>query len=94
MVISRLLFSFLMEMNSLEENSVRWLSPTSSKGSKKFQTQLLRIDQSGNIKLETLFTMKKDKRMFSAYTTFLNSDNELIISGGNAKGYSFTKYKL
>lgn len=88
------LYNNNVKYKDLEENSVRWLSPTSSKGSKKFQTQLLRIDQSGNIKLETLFTMKKDKRMFSAYTTFLNSDNELIISGGNAKGYSFTKYKL
>ena len=88
------LYNNNVKYKDLEENSVRWLSPTSSKGSKKFQTQLLRIDQSGNIKLETLFSMKKDKRMFSAYTTFFNSDNELIISGGNAKGYSFTKYKL
>lgn len=63
-----------------------------AKGSKKFHTLMLKIDELGKVKLDKLFSMKKDKRMFSAYTSFFNQDNELIISGGNVKGFSFMKY--
>lgn len=53
---------------------------------------MLKIDELGKVKLDKLFSMKKDKRMLSAYTSFFNQDNELIISGGNVKGFSFMKY--
>lgn len=63
-----------------------------AKGSKKTHTLMLKIDELGKVKLDKLFSMKKDKRMLSAYTSFFNQDNELIISGGNVKGFSFMKY--
>lgn len=71
---------------------INWITPTGAKGSKKYLTNVIKMDQDGKVKLETLFTMKKDKKMFSAYTTFVNSEGELILSGGNKKGFSFAKY--
>ena len=59
---------------------------------RNFLKSMLKIDDSGKPKVNKLFSMKKNKRMFSPYTSFINSNNELIISGGNVKGFSFMKY--
>lgn len=78
--------------DDLGTKDTKWILTYGPRGSKKYQTNVFRMDQDGKVKLETLFTMKKDKKMFSAYTTFVNSEGELILSGGNKKGFSFAKY--
>ena len=78
--------------DDLSGESVNWISTIKPKGSKKLHTLLLKMDETGEVKVDKLFSMKKDKRMFSAYTSFLNPQNELIISGGNVKGFSFMKF--
>lgn len=80
--------------DDLGTKDTRWILTYGPRGSKKYQTNVFRMDQDGNIKLNTLFTMKKDKKMFAPYTTFVNPQDELIISGGNRNGYSFAKYNF
>lgn len=78
--------------DDLNSKFVNYISTTKAKGSKKFHTMMLKIDESGEARVNKLFSMKIDKKMFSPYTSFINKNNELIISGGNKNGFSFTNY--
>lgn len=79
-------------LDDLVDDGINYARISDAKGSKYYHSIMLKIDDSGKPKVNKLFSMKKNKRMFSPYTSFINSNNELIISGGNVKGFSFMKY--
>ena len=79
-------------LDDLVDDGINYAHVSDAKGSKYYHSVMLKIDESGKPKVNKLFSMKKDKRMFSPYTSFINSNNELIVSGGNVKGFSFMKY--
>lgn len=86
------IYNNIKKFEDLNGNGAYSTPRIKTKGSSKIETIVLKIDETGTPKIEKLFTKKKDKKIFSAYTSFFNKDNELIISEGNTKGFSFARY--